>query len=67
MTEIHCHDCGGFISDPVAVSYRLPVDGRIVASPSSTLCGCTPAVVYGPPPGWVTSGSSGMITTANPN
>ena len=64
MTEIHCHTCGGFISDPVTVSYRLPADGVVAASPHTALCGCSPAIVYGPPPGWVTSGS-GMIVTRN--
>jgi hypothetical protein len=66
MNEIHCHSCGGFISDPVAVSYRLPVDGVAMAAPRAALCGCAPAVIYGPPPGWVTSGS-GMIVTSHRN
>lgn len=61
MTEIHCHSCGGFIADPVAISYRLPVEGAASASPHTALCTCSPAIIYGPPPGWVTSGS-GMAT-----
>ena len=23
MSEIHCHTCGAFITDPASVSYRL--------------------------------------------
>jgi hypothetical protein len=58
MREIHCHGCGGFIGEPATVSYRLPLGGAPMASPHAMLCGCTPAIVYGPPPGWVTSGSN---------
>ena len=47
MNENHCHSCGGFITDPVAVSYRPPVDGAVTASPNSALCLCSAAVVYG--------------------
>ena len=60
MNEIHCHECGGFVSDPVAISYRRPMEGLRIATPVTALCGCAPAVIYGPPPGWVTSGS-GLI------
>jgi hypothetical protein len=64
MSEIHCHSCGGFISDPVSIAYRPPVDGTVTASPRSALCSCTKAVVYGPPPGWVTSGA-GLSASRN--
>ncbi len=54
MTEIHCYNCGGFISDPARTSHRLPLDGAhqaLAASPTSALCTCRPPVVYGPPAG----------------
>ena len=63
MTDIHCHTCGGFISEPVLISYRLPLSGGEAASPHTSLCECTPAIIYGPPPGWVTSGS--MLAARN--
>lgn len=53
MSEIHCHTCGGFIAEPGAISYRQPSDAPLMAAPHSGLCACTPAVVYGPPPGYV--------------
>ena len=56
MPEIHCHTCGGFIAEPVTIDYRLPADGAETASPHTGLCTCSPAVVYGPPPGWMTGG-----------
>jgi hypothetical protein len=61
MSQIHCDSCGGFITDPAVVSYRLPDDGAVTASPHTALCACTPAIIYGPPPGWV-SGSHLMAT-----
>ena len=49
MTEIHCHTCGGRITDPTIVSYRR-ADGAIVAAvPRTGLCSCARAIVYGPP------------------
>ena len=53
MSEIHCHNCGGFITDPGTVSYRKPVDGTVSKGPHSALCACIPSVVYGPPPGYL--------------
>jgi hypothetical protein len=55
MSEIHCHTCGGFITDPAGVSFRAPSDTTPPAVPHSGLCACHPPVVYGPPPGYVTS------------
>ena len=52
MSEIHCHTCGGFITDPSSVSYRVP-SGAAAAAPHSALCACIPSVVYGPPPGYL--------------
>ena len=53
MNDIHCHACGGAINDPATVSYRW-VSGAIVsARPTDLLCSCTPAIVYGPPTGYM--------------
>lgn len=55
MTEIHCHTCGGRITDPTIVSYRR-ADGAIVAAvPRTGLCSCARAIVYGPPAGYLSS------------
>ena len=51
MREIHCHNCGGFITDAASVSYGLPADGTATAEPHSALCSCKASVVYGPKPG----------------
>jgi hypothetical protein len=53
MSEIHCHNCGGSITDPGSVSYVKPVDGTAAAGPHSALCTCKPAVIYGPPSGYL--------------
>ncbi len=53
MSEIHCHACGGFIIDPVGVSYQLPSAAAVTATPRSGLCTCHQSVVYGPPPGYL--------------
>jgi hypothetical protein len=53
LTEIRCHTCGGRITDPTIVSYRL-ADGAVVAAvPRAGLCTCTPPIVYGPPAGYL--------------
>jgi hypothetical protein len=62
MSEIHCHTCGGFIGEPMTIDYRQPADGAVAASPHTALCDCGPSVVYGPPPGWMTGGSSHVRT-----
>jgi hypothetical protein len=54
MNEIHCHVCGGFIKDPANVSYRKSPEGTIAAGPHSAICPCTPAIVYGISPGYLT-------------
>jgi len=54
VVAIHCHNCGGFIGEPQQISYRLPTDAA-PAAPHTRLCVCSPAVIYGPPPGYVTS------------
>jgi len=51
MSDIHCHTCGGFINDPTTISYLAPSETVMPAVPYSGLCACTPAIVYGPPPG----------------
>lgn len=47
MTEIHCHNCGGFIGDERPLFYERLDDSRM-ALPTSTLCDCAQPVVYGP-------------------
>jgi hypothetical protein len=50
MIDIHCYNCGGFISDPSQISHRLPgsmMHKTFGAVPKSALCTCTPPVVYG--------------------
>jgi hypothetical protein len=64
MSEIHCHTCGGFITDPGAVSYQVP-SGTDAVAPHSALCACIPSVVYGPPPGYVTW--PGLTNLASPS
>jgi hypothetical protein len=55
MADIHCHSCGGFVNDPGAVSYRLPPNPAHLAIPRSALCTCPSPIVYGPPPGYLSS------------
>lgn len=52
MSEIHCHNCGGFITDAASVSYQTP-SSAAPAAPHSALCPCIPSVVYGLPPEYV--------------
>jgi hypothetical protein len=52
MSEIHCHSCGGLITDPGAVSYQVP-SGAEPAIPHTALCACIPAVIYGASPGYL--------------
>jgi hypothetical protein len=54
MIEIHCYNCGGFITEPKLISHRLPpsvLHKEFGAIPTSSLCTCKPPVVYGPPAG----------------
>ena len=54
--EIHCHHCGGFMSgDPQTISYRLRLTAQRPAAPHAGLCACRQPVVYGPPPGYLSS------------
>jgi hypothetical protein len=57
MEPIHCHGCGGFISDGRAIDYRLPLRPSRVAEPRSALCECEAPVLYGAPPGHASSPS----------
>lgn len=51
MSEIHCHNCGGFISGDLRdVAYRLPADTVLLAAPHSGLCACEHPVLYEPSP-----------------
>ena len=53
MIDIHCHACGGFISDPERVSYLRPAPGTVaIATPRSSICVCAQSVVFGPPSGY---------------
>ena len=52
MHEIHCHTCGGFITDPSTVSYQAP-SVAAPAEPHSALCSCIPSVVYGLSPAYL--------------
>lgn len=65
MNEIHCHACGGFISDTTLITYRLPRDNGHVASPRTALCDCAPPILYGPPPGHMSS--PGMPAMGRPS
>ena len=53
MSEIHCHTCGGSITNPAGISYRLPSETVATAAPHSGPCTCCPSIVYGPPPGYL--------------
>ena len=53
MHVIHCHACGGCVSDPATVSYRLASAAIVPVPPHSAMCTCTPAIVYGPPAGYM--------------
>lgn len=55
MINIHCHTCGGFVSDPRRVTHRLPLDGTVIAVPRTDLCSCTESVIFGPPAGRASS------------
>ena len=60
MIEIHCYNCGGFISEPKQISHRVATNaahGVFAALPHSALCTCTLPVVYGPPAGYASSPS----------
>ncbi|HZH40230.1 MAG TPA: hypothetical protein VFD85_04435 [Gemmatimonadales bacterium] len=52
MLDIHCHACGGFISDPARTAHRPAGDPAAIATPQSCLCTCKESVVYGPPAGY---------------
>jgi hypothetical protein len=64
MMDIHCQACGGFIGDPSYISYRLPTPVSPAAVPRSGLCTCGAPIIYGPPPGHVSS--PGIPTLAAP-
>jgi len=62
MSEIHCHGCGGFISDPANISYQLKPHGSHTAIPKTSLCGCSPSVVFGAPPGYINHGTAQFMS-----
>ena len=55
MNQIHCHSCGGFITDTTTITYAPPLTPSQVAEPRSALCDCSPPLVFGPPPGHMSS------------
>lgn len=50
MSSIHCHSCGGVISDPATIEYRPPRASAQLALSQPDLCTCTPPIVYEDPP-----------------
>lgn len=55
MFDIYCHSCGGFISDPRHIEYRLPAGAAELANPHSGFCCCRPPVLYGAPGAYLPS------------
>ena len=55
MVELHCQECGGFISSLRHISYRIPVVDETPAHANDGLCECTTPILYGPPPGYLSS------------
>jgi hypothetical protein len=55
MNELHCALCGGFISELRYVSYQPAPDTAVGVAVCGDVCRCVPPVVYGPPPGYLSS------------
>jgi hypothetical protein len=55
MSELHCVQCGGFITELRFVSYKPVTNGAVAAPVTSGVCACAPPVVFGPPPGYLSS------------
>jgi hypothetical protein len=54
MTTIHCHLCGGVVSDWARIAYRPPRASAQIAMPHGGLCECArPAVHEDPPVIWI--------------
>ncbi len=53
--ELHCVQCGGFITELRFVSYTPAMNGAVAAPVKGDLCECAPPVVFGPPPGYLSS------------
>jgi len=43
---IHCHFCGGIVSDRATIQYRPPRASAQFALPQDSPCTCTPPIVY---------------------
>lgn len=43
---LHCHLCGGVISDPSRIEYRPPRASAMFALPHGGPCECTRPIVY---------------------
>jgi hypothetical protein len=50
MNAIHCHHCGGFISDDRAVRYGMPSEKVLLATPHTDLCRCAAPLIYSQAP-----------------
>jgi len=55
MIELHCAECGGFVTELRYVSYRPAPNGTVAAPLTRGLCACVPPIVFGPPPGYMSS------------
>jgi hypothetical protein len=65
MIELHCAHCGGFVTELRHVSYRPVSDGAVAAALTRELCACAPPIVFGPPPGYMSS--PGLPIPARPS
>ena len=43
---IHCHFCGGIVTDPATIQFRPPRASAQFALPQCSPCTCDPPVVY---------------------
>jgi hypothetical protein len=53
--KIHCHRCGGCIATVGGTAYVLPSEATPPAVPHAGLCTCERALIYGAPPGYMSS------------
>ncbi len=65
MAELHCAFCGGFISQLRYVSYQPAPAAAVAVAVTGELCSCVPPIVYGPPPGYLSS--PGMPIPSRPS
>lgn len=65
MIELHCAQCGGFVTELRNVAYRPAPDGADAAPLTRELCACAQPIVFGPPPGFMSS--PGIPVPARPS